>query len=54
MQLFSYEHTQFQMTKKNIGLKSFTNYNYVVDEESEQRFVEENGVNKEIQLRDGR
>lgn len=39
--------------KKNIGLKSFTD-NYYVDDESEQRYVEENGVVKEIQLRDGR
>lgn len=40
--------------KKKIGIKMLTDYNFDVDEESEQRFIEEYGANITIQLRDGR
>ena len=40
--------------KNRLGSKSFTDLNNYFDEESEQRFVEEYGANREVQLRDGR
>ena len=40
--------------KKKIGILMLTDYNYDVDEESEQRFIEQYGANITIQLRDGR
>ena len=40
--------------KKKIGILMLTDYNYDVDEEGEQRFIEEYGANITIQLRDGR
>ena len=40
--------------KKKIGIFMLTDYNCDVDEESEQRFIEEYGAKITIQLRDGR
>lgn len=39
-----------------IGIQTFTDYNYVgfVNEDSEQRLIEEYGADLEINLRDGR
>ena len=39
-----------------IGIQILTDHNYVcfVNENNEQRFIEENGANKSVMLRDGR
>lgn len=40
----------------NIGIQIFTDNNYVhfENEDNDQRFIEENGANKLVMLRDGR
>ena len=40
--------------KKKISIFKLTDYNIDVDEESDQRFIDEYGANITIQLRDGR
>jgi len=40
--------------KNKISIQSLTYYYYEIDEDSEQRLIEENGANKSIKLRDGR
>ena len=42
------------MRRNKISSQSLTYYYYEIDEDGEQRLIEENGAHKSLKLRDGR